>query len=304
LRNRQREYLDNVVHYLDTSLWHRGLGSYSTKKVQYSHDLFIEESLRYLEENRDHPFFLYLPFTIPHNNGEERPGERQEVPDFGPYSDRDWPKETKGYAAMITRLDEGVGRILNKLGELGLEENTIVFFTSDNGPMPDMEFTRFFNSNGPYRGGKRDLYEGGIRVPMIVRWPGKVRQGSISGHVSAFWDFLPTACELAGLVIPEETDGISFLPELLGNEQPAHENLYWEFSEKGGKQAMRMGHWKLVRNDFFRVPGGQPELYDLSSDPGEEKDLSSEFPDTVRKLLAEIEKVRTESESFPFYTMK
>ena len=154
MRNGEKEYLDNEVKYLDSTLWHAGLGSYSTQKNTYSHDLMTSEALAYIRENRNHPFFLYLPFTIPHDNGEERVGERQEVPDHGAYEDRDWPQEQKGYAAMITRLDRDVGRILNLLEELELSENTIIFFTSDNGPMPDREFTEFFDSNGPLRGGQ------------------------------------------------------------------------------------------------------------------------------------------------------
>jgi len=299
LRNGKKEYLDNEVHYLDTALWHKGLGSYATVKAEYSHDLFTREALRFIREQRDSLFFLYLPYTIPHNNGEAPPGERQEVPDFGIYADRDWPMDRKGYAAMISRMDRDVGRIMQLVDDLGLTGRTVFFFTSDNGPMPDTEFTRYFNSNGPLRGGKRDLYEGGIRVPMIVSWKGKIIPGTRNGHPSAFWDFLPTACEIAGISVPEQVDGISFLPALKGEEQPVHESLYWEFMEKGGKQAIRKGKWKLVRNQVITEPPGTIELYDLDEDPGETQNVSDIHPELVRELLDEMEAGRTESDIFP-----
>jgi arylsulfatase A len=301
LRNGKREYLENEVQYLDTSFWHKGLGSYATRKVEYSHDLFLDEALNYLDENHKEPFFLYLPYTIPHDNGEAPEGERMEVPALGLYGEKNWPGDTKRYAAKITRLDWGVGMILEKLEELGIESNTIVFFTSDNGPMPGEEFTEFFNSNGIFRGGKRDVYEGGIRVPLIVAWKGTIKPGRVSGHLSAFWDFLPTACDLAGKDTPAGIDGISYLPELEGQDQASHEFLYWEFSELGGKQAIRMGKWKLVINDYFVLDGGKQELFDLDYDPGEMKDLSKEYPELVKELSEHMESVRTESEFFPFY---
>lgn len=301
LRNGEREYLDNGVQYLDTALWHKGLGSYSTRKSAYSHDLFQTEALRFLEENTGHPFFLYLPFTIPHENGEAPAGERMEVPGYGQYATKDWPPDTKGYAAMISRMDESVGRIMDKLQELGIENNTIVFFTSDNGPMPGEEFTEFFNSNGIFRGGKRDVYEGGIRVPLIAAWKGSIKPGRVSDLLSAFWDFLPTACGLAGIDTPAGIDGISYLPELLGQDQAHHEYLYWEFSELGGKQAIRKGKWKLVKNDCFLKDGGKQELFDLEDNPEEMKDLSEEYPELVEELNKYMESVRTESSLFPFY---
>ena len=298
-RNDQKEYLDNEVKYLDSTLWHKGLGSYSVKKSTYSHDLFTREAMNFIRENRDRPFFLYLPYTIPHDNGEEPEGERQEVPDYGTYSDREWPGERKGYAAMITRMDGDVGRIMDLLTELGIAEHTVVFFTSDNGPMPDREMTEFFNSNGPFRGGKRDLYEGGIRTPLIACWKGKIVAGSRSDHIGAFWDFLPTACGLAGAEVPEGIDGISFLPALLGEDQPVHDLLYWEFPAQGGKQAIRMGDWKLVRNNMISDPPGTVELYDLDQDIGETDNLAQEHPDLVEELLKQAELNRTESVIFP-----
>jgi len=301
LRNGKREYLNNEVEYQDTSLWHKGLGSYATRKVQYSHDLFLDEALRYLDENHEKPFFLYLPFTVPHDNGEAPVGERMEVPALGQYAEKDWTGDTKRYAAKITRMDRGVGMIMEKLEALGIEGNTIVFFTSDNGPMPGEEFTEFFNSNGIFKGGKRDMYEGGIRVPLIAAWKGTIKPGRVSEHMSAFWDFLPTACDLAGIAVPAGNDGISYLPELVGQDQASHEYLYWEFSELGGKQAIRRGKWKLVKNDCFSEDGPVQELFDLDLDPEEMKDLSKEYPELVMELSEQMKNVRTESELFPFY---
>ncbi len=298
LRNGEREYLENEVRYLADTFWHKGLGSYSTAKAEYSHDLMAGEALRFIRENSEGPFFLYLPFTIPHDNGEAPVGERQEVPDHGIYAEKEWPKERKGYAAMITRMDSDVGRIVELLDELGLEDRTVVFFTSDNGPMPDREFTEFFNSNGPYRGGKRYLYEGGIRAPLIACWKGRIEPGSRSDHLSAFWDFLPTACELAGIPVPEEVDGISYLPALMQEPQTGHESLYWEFLERGGARAIRRDEWKLVRNRVISDPPGTIELYNLADDPGETVNRAGERPDLVEELLQEMERSRTESEIF------
>ncbi len=299
IRNGEKEYLDNEVHYLDTALWHKGLGSYSTKRIDYSHDLMATEALDFIRENSGQPFFLYLPFTIPHDNGEQPVGERQEVPDHGIYEGEDWPKESKGYAAMITRMDKDIGAILDLLSELELATNTVVFFTSDNGPVPAREYTDRFNSNGPWRGGKRHLYEGGIRIPMIVAWEGHIKAGAVSDHISAFWDFLPTACDLAGADIPGGIDGISMLPVLTGMEQEAHTTLYWEFMEAGGAQAIRRGEWKLVRNKVISEPPGSIELYNLESDPGEESNVAADHPDLVAELMQMIEESRTESPIFP-----
>jgi arylsulfatase A len=201
-------------------------------------------------------------------------------------------------------MDESVGLIMEKLRELGIESNTLVFFTSDNGPMPGEEFTEFFNSNGLFRGGKRDVYEGGIRVPLIVTWKGTIKRGRVSDHVCAFWDFLPTACDLAEIAAPPGIDGISYLPELLGHAQSGHAYLYWEFPSVGGKQALRKGNWKMVRNDCFGKDGGKPELYDLKHDPEEMEDLSEAYPELVNELLGYTDSVRTESEIFPFAERK
>ena len=298
LRNGEREMLANEVQYLDSTAWHRGLGSRSTKKVDYSHDLFTQEALRFIDQADDQPFFLYLPYTIPHNNGEALPGETMEVPDAGPYASEDWPQETQNYAAMITRMDRDVGHILEKLKASGRDNTTLVIFTSDNGPMPDEAFTDFFDSNGPLRGGKRDVYEGGVRVPFIARWPGTIAPNTESAHVSAFWDFLPTAAELAGAPAPT-TDGISYLPTLRGETQVEHEYLYWEFPEKGYRVGLRQEDWKAVRNDMETDPDGPIELYHLVQDPGEEDNVADQHPEVVAKLTRLLQAAHVPSAQFP-----
>jgi len=248
-RNGEKVWLDNEVQYLDTALWHDGLGSYSTGQVDYSHDLFIDDALGFLEENRENDFFLYLPLTIPHDNGEQTDSLRFEVPAQGIYADKDWSRKERDYAAMITRMDEGIGKLVAYLDESGLSENTVLFFTSDNGPMKNLSTTDFFDSNGPFRGAKRDLYEGGIREPFIVKWPAAIQAGSSSDHQGGFWDILPTLLDLADLSIPTDVDGISIKAALTGGTQEKHPYLYWEFHEGSGSQAIRKGDWKGVRLD-------------------------------------------------------
>ncbi|MHC4495795.1 MAG: sulfatase-like hydrolase/transferase [Planctomycetota bacterium] len=269
-RNKEKVSLKNEVNHVIGGR-DRTPGGVATKRVEYSHDLFAEEALGFVEQNKDRPFFLYLPFTIPHANNEAG-GKGMEVPSFGPYSDKDWPDPQKGHAAMITRMDGDVGRLMAKLKKLGLDENTVVMFSSDNGPHKEGGGDpAFFNASGPLKGYKRALYEGGIRVPMIARWPGRIKVGSVSDHISAFWDFLPTCCELVGVEAPEGIDGISMVSTLLGESrrQKKHEVLYWEFHEQGKKLAVRMGNWKGVRLNVAKKPDGPIELYDLRDDIGE-----------------------------------
>jgi arylsulfatase A-like enzyme len=267
----------------------------ATKRTQYSHDLFAEEALRFVEKNKDKTFFLYLAFTIPHANNEA--GKLgMEVPSDEPYTKEPWPQAQRNHAAMITRMDRDVGRLMQKLQELGIDENTIVFFSSDNGPHkegggdPD-----FFRSAGPLRGFKRSLHDGGVRVPMIVRWPGKIPAGD-NPHVWAFWDFLPTAAELAGARVPDNIDGISIVPTLLRQgKQRDHEYLYWEFTEKGFQQAMRVGDWKAIRPKL----GGPLELYDLAKDLGEDKNVAEQHPDVIACIETLLKTARTDSPHFP-----
>lgn len=295
-KNGEKEYLDNEVQYLPDTFWHKGLGSYSTVQNDYSHDLFTVEALNFIEENKEGPFFLYLPYTIPHNNGEAPAGEKQEVPDQGIYADRDdWDNESRGYAAMITLMDHDIGKIVELLKSLEIDKNTLVIFTSDNGPMPDQEFTERFDSNGPLKGGKRDLYEGGIRIPFVAWWPGSIEAGRKSDHVSAFWDFLPTACEIAGIETPPETNGISYLPELLGENQEKHDFLYWESPLQGFTTAVRAGKWKAVQPGFNKPV----ELYNLETDIGENINLASERKDIMERMMNIIQEAHTPSEYFP-----
>jgi len=265
---------------------------------QYSHDLFTREALDFVKRHKSRPFFLYLAYTTPHANNElgNQTGNGMEVPSYDPYSNESWPPPEKGRAAMITRMDTDIGKLMSLLKDLGLDENTVVFFSSDNGPhreggsSPD-----FFQSHGPLRGIKRDLYDGGVRVPMIVRWPGKIQPNTVSDQVWAFWDFPPTAARIAGVEFPAEMDGIPMLPALLGKPQKNHEYLYWEFHEGGFKQAVRMGNWKGVRLD----PSLPVELYDLKTDTGEEKNIADKHPDIAAKMGEIMKSARTDSKEFP-----
>jgi arylsulfatase A-like enzyme len=264
------------------------------ERHHYSHDLIADGALQFIKKNKHRPFFLYLAVTIPHANNEA--GKKgMEVPDYGIYEDRDWPEPQKGHAAMISRLDRDLGRIMETLRKLGIDKKTLVLFTSDNGPHREGGANpEFFDSNGPLRGNKRDLYEGGIRVPLIARWPGKVKPGMVSHHVSAFWDFLPTFTELVGAKHLPPTDGISMLPTLLGKptKQKQHEFLYWEFHERGSKQAVRIGDWKAIR---FGA-GGKLELYNLKEDIGEKDNVAGDHPDVVANIENYLKTARTESQ--------
>lgn len=264
----------------------------------YSHDLFTQEALDFIRRKQNQPFFLYVPYTIPHANN-ELGDEGMEVPSDAPYSHEPWPQQQKNYAAMITRLDGGIGKILALLTELGLDEDTIVFFSSDNGPHEEGGATaEFFDSNGPLHGIKRDLYDGGVRVPMIARWHGRIKPNQVNHQPFALWDFLPTATEIAGINPPEGIDGISLLPALLGSKQPNHEFLYWEFHERAFEQAIRMGKWKAIRHGLH-----QPiELYDLEMDISEQQDIAADYPHVVQKIIQILKTVRSDSKDFPIHT--
>ena len=274
-------------------------GNANGQKGEYSPDRFTSAALNFLRINQQRPFFLYLAYTLPLANNElgSKTGNGMEIPTDKPYSNENWPQVEKNKAAMITRLDDDVGKILDKLKELKLEGNTIVFFSSDNGPHKEGGVDpKFFQSSGPFRGIKRDLYEGGIRVPFIVRWPGKVKAGSTNDAVVTFWDFLPTAAELGRSSPPKGIDGISFVPALLGLKQTNHhEFLYWEFHEGGSKQAVRTGDWKAIR----LAPGKPLELYNLKSDVGEKQNVAGEHPDVVERIETYLKTARTENEHWP-----
>ena len=274
----------------------------ATKRAVYSPDLFTAEALKFVGQEVDKPFFLYLAYTLPHANNEA--GKLgMETPDDKPYTDRAWPQAQKNHAAMITRLDAEVGKLMKRLQELKLDERTIVFFTSDNGPHREGGAEpAFFHSSGPLRGIKRALTEGGIRVPMIVRWPGVIKPGRVSEHVWAFQDFLPTAAELAGAKAPAGIDGVSQLPTLRGEKQPGHEFLYWEFHEGGFSQAVRMGDWKLIRRPYSKEPA--PELYNLKNDLAEAKNVAAAHPEVVAKIENYLKTARTDSKDWPVPPVK
>ena len=276
------------------------------KGNDYSQDLMAAEALKFIEANQDRPFFLYLPFTIPHL--------ALQVPDEELEQYADWDEEAylfgnsylpqmkprAAYAAMITRMDRQIGEIMKLLKRLGLDERTLVMFSSDNGTtyLRQVDYP-FFNSLGNLRGFKGSVYEGGIRVPFIARWPGMIAPGTTSDHLSAFWDILPTLAELTGARIPEHTDGLSLLPTLLGRKnQRHHEYLYWEFRPRG-QQAVRYGKWKGVRMDIINHPDAPIALYDLERDVGETTDVSAVHPEIVNRIASFIQEAHIHSEIFP-----
>lgn len=280
----------------------KAVAGVAIEKGTYSQDLFLKESLAFLGRNKDRPFFLYLPWTLPHANNEAGrvKGNGMEIPSLGEYASKSWPEPEKGRAAMISRLDADVGKIVEKVAELGLAENTLILFTSDNGPHAEGNSTvEFLDSNGPLRGSKRDLYEGGIRVPLIVRWPGHVPAGNVDETPWGFVDMVPTLAALIGAEVPKEIDGVSELPLIEGKKAPIHPPLYWEFHERGFDQAVRMGNWKGVRHSQ-----GPIELYDLKTDIGEEHNVASAHADVVENMSEYLATARTDSEHWPIDTKK
>lgn len=298
-------YPDHLWHNNDTVFLSEN--DNNGRKV-YSQDLIHEQALKFIHDNKDRPFYAMLTYTLPHaelnlphdsiyqmyeNAFEEVPydGKMGYYPSEKPYA---------SFAAMVTRLDKYVGDVMAELKELGLDKNTIVIFTSDNGPHregganPD-----YFLSYGPLKGVKRDVYEGGIRVPMIAWNPAKIKAGVKTEHISAFWDVMPTLAELTGVALPQAGDGISFLPILFSKEgQKQHEYLYWEFHEQNGREALRCGDWKLIRQPI--VGEAILELYDLSSDLHEDNNLAQQNPEKVKELEALMDGARTESPLFNF----
>lgn len=256
------------------------------KRQRYTHDLFTDFALDFIRRHRDKPFFLYVAYTIPHFN--------IEVPSTDPYTDRPWPQKAKTVAAMITRMDRDVGRILDLLKQLGIDDNTLVFFCSDNGgagnggPM--------FNSNGSLKGGKGGFDEGGIRTPMVVRWPGKVPAGNVSDAPWYYADVLPTLADLAGVKAPENIDGVSVLPTLLGKRQNLSERfMYWESPPPRLHQVVRWRHWKARR----RKPDKALELYNLAKDLREEHNVADKHPDIVTVFEEYLKTARTDSPNWP-----
>lgn len=286
-RNSERVALPNVVAGATPDGVDFGAG-YSTKRMQYAGDLFASEAASFIERHArgEQPFFLYYALTVPHANNERSRalGDGQEVPDYGPYADLDWTPQNKGQAAMITRMDRQIGELFALLKKLKLDEKTVVFFSSDNGPHkeggndPD-----FFDANGPFSGLKRSLTDGGIRVPFIARWPGKIKAGAVSNHVGYFGDVLPTLAELAGAKLQARHDGHSFVPTLLGRDgdQRRHEFLYWEFYEGGVSQAVLIDRrWKAIRH---KKPSTPIELFDQHNDVAEKQNVAASHPELVAK---------------------
>lgn len=310
-------------NYYADHLWENGTridlhendnGAYGT----YTQDLIQQKALGFIDKNKDNNFFLFLPYVLPHAELivpedsiiRKFRGMYPEKPyrgvDSGPtfrkggYCSQEYPRAT--FAAMVYRLDIYVGQVVSKLKELGLYDNTLIVFCSDNGPHkeggadPD-----FFNGNGIYRGYKRDLYEGGIRVPFIAVWPGKVASGKESNLMFSFWDVMPTFAEILKVKAPA-TDGISILPTLTGKgKQSQHKNLYFEFQEGGGKQAVRQGDWKLIRLQVKKGDNSTYELYNLSADPSEIHNVASEHPEKIKELKGIMMASHMEDPNWPLY---
>jgi arylsulfatase A-like enzyme len=256
------------------------------RRGQYSHDMFTEFALDFVHRHKAKPFFLYLPYTIPH--------ARYEIPNTEPYTDKPWPADAKVHAAMITRLDGDVGRIMALLKELEIDERTVVFFCSDNGAA--RRWDGVFDSSGPLRGHKGDLYEGGIRTPMIARWPGRVQAGKTSDSPWYFADVMPTLAELAGGKPPANIDGISVVPTLLGKAQRTDDRfLYWEFPAGKFQQAVRWRDYKAVRPAL----GQRLELYNVVEDIAEGHNIAAEHPDVMARIEAYLKTARTESPNWP-----
>lgn len=266
------------------------LGGSATLRIDYSPDLITAEALKFVRESAQQPFFLYFAPTLPHANNEatRMTGDGTEVPSYGIYAQRQWSEQDKGQAAMVTRLDGDVGRLLDLLQELGIEDRTLVIFSSDNGPHDEAGHNlTTFQPSGPLRGIKRSLTEGGIRVPMIARWPGKIAPGKTNDFVGYFADILPTLQELSGSTVQPATDGISLVPTLTGQgPQAQHEYLYWEFYEQGSRQSVRFGNWTAIRQPMF---SGKIKLFDLSDDLSQDHDVAEQNPEVVARAIQYLE---------------
>ncbi|MBM3821742.1 MAG: hypothetical protein FJ404_02430 [Verrucomicrobia bacterium] len=296
-RNQTRQLLPNGV----APVGQQG-GGYATNAIVYADDLFTEEAIQFISKPREQPYLLFLSFVVPHANNERNAalGNGTEVPSLEPYTSTSWTAPNKGHAAMVSRLDSYVGRILDHLRRTGQDKRTLVVFTSDNGPHRESGHSpEFFASAGPLRGLKRDLTEGGIRVPCLAWWPRAIPAGAVSDHTGYAGDFLATFAELAATQPSGPIDSLSLVPTLRGRpeRQEKHRFLYWEFHERGFKQAALMdGRWKGIRNQGTRGP---LELYDLDADPGETNNLAAVFPDKVQALVDYLSRARSESAHWP-----
>ncbi|MHC4756269.1 MAG: sulfatase-like hydrolase/transferase, partial [Planctomycetota bacterium] len=278
---------NHAVFYYTDYLWKNGKkfelkGNKDGGKQQYTHDLFTDFAMDFIRRHKDEPFFLYVPYTIPHFN--------MEVPCIEPYTDRPWDEHKKIWAAMITRMDRDVGRILGLLKELDIDDNTIVFFCSDNGAAD--------GSSGPLKGGKGGLSEGGIRTPMVVRWPGRIPAGRVSDAQWYFPDVMPTLAELAGVEPPDNIDGVSVLPSLLGKKQDElyERFMYWEDPPRPRiVQVVRWRDWKVMRRDKDKPL----ELYNLAEDIHEDHNIADQHPDIIAIFEKYLKTARTESPNWP-----
>jgi arylsulfatase A-like enzyme len=282
--------------YYPPYLWHNEYkvvlkANQNGQRKEYSHDMFTNFALDFVRRHKNGPFFLYLPYTLPHGD--------YEIPSTDPYTDKPWPDDARVYAAMITRLDGDVGRLMGLLKELDIDKQTLVFFCSDNGAA--RRWDGLFDSSGPLRGQKTTLYEGGIRTPMIVRWPGRVPAGKTSNAPWYFADVLPTLADVAGVEPPSNIDGISILPLLLGTPQKTDDRfLYWEFPAGKFQQAVRWRHYKAVR----LAPGQPLELYDLSKDIAEKNNIAAKRPDVIARIEKVLKTARTNSPNWPLKTKR
>jgi len=316
-------------HYYPYFLWNDNQremlwGNFGLETEEYAPDLIQAKALAFIEENKDKPFFCYYAMVQPHAEmfapeeymkkyrGKYLPESSfkgtDSGPDFRKFAYGSQSEAHAAFAAMVNVMDDDIGELRAKLKELGIDKETIIIFTSDNGPHTEGGHDpAYFNSNGSQRGNKRDLYEGGIHVPMIACWPGKIKPGTKTAHLSAFWDVMPTVADIAAVESPDGIDGISFLPTLMNYPgQKEHDYLYWEFHEMKGRVAMRQGKWKAVRYNVAVAPDSPLELYDLSTDPAEENNVAAKHPEVVEKMNSLIKHARTTSHSprfnFPLNT--
>ena len=307
-------------NYFPDHLWDNdkrvNLDNTQTNQQVYAPDLIQQQIIRFIDNNQARPFFLFLSYTLPHaalqlpagdtifesykRQFKEKPKAVPSGWDGNGYQPQAYPHAA--YAAMVTKLDKYVGDVKNELVKLGIDENTLIIFASDNGPHREGgNDPAFFNSNSGFRGIKRDLYEGGIREPVIAYWPAVIKNKSTSGLVAAFWDFFPTFADITGQPLPLHLDGISVLPTLKSKGiQKQHAYLYWEFHENGGRQAVRAGNWKAVRLNVMKNPNAPAQLFNLASDPDEKVDLSAQNPGVVQKLKAIMKAAHVENTNFSF----
>lgn len=307
-------------NYFTDHLWNNdtkiALKNTNTDQQDYAPDLIQTKALQFIESNKTKPFFLYVSYTLPHAGLTLPKGDtclerfKKQFNELPKTNMKEWdgigyqpqPYPRAAYAALVSRLDRYVGEIITKLKSLALDQNTLIIFTSDNGPHAEGgNDYQFFNSNAGFRGIKRDLYEGGIREPMIAYWPSTIKPGSVSTQVGAFWDFLPTFASILQEPVPKNVDGLSILPTLMGKgKQAQHPFYYWEFHENGGRQAVLMNHWKGIRLNVFKQPEGDIELYDLSTDPFEKYDIANQNPIVVKQIKEIMHQSHVENADFPF----